>query len=229
MVEYYQAFGKGFSQPNATQVAIIGARPFIQWNPHNISIAAIAAGKYDKYIDSYAKQVKTFGHPVVLSFGHEMNGTWSTWSEPFTKPATFVAAWRHIVNRFKTDKVKNVIWAWDISHTGKLKVKSWWPGSAYVNWVGIDGYLRAGQTFAGQFWKTIGIVRKISDKKPILITETAVQPGKTQPQQIAELFKGARERHLFGLIWFDVNKKEPWKLGGNPASLAAFKTAAQGS
>ena len=230
IVEYYQLFGKGFSHPTAIQVASVGARPLIQLNPHNVSLAAIAAGKYDKYIDSYAQQVKAFGHGVVLSFGHEMNGSWSTWSEPFTKPSIFVAAWRHIVLRFRHDKVKNVTWAWDISHVSRrnLSPSKWYPGNQYVDWVGIDGYLRPGQTFAGQFWKVIGTVRKLSHNKPVLITETAVAPGKAQAQQIAALFKGARQRHLMGLIWFDVNKKEPWQLGGNPAALAAFKKAAQG-
>lgn len=59
--------------------------------------------------------------------------------------------------------------------------------------------------------------------KPILITETAVAPGPPQVGQIRDLFTGARERHLAGLIWFDVNNKEPWALTHGSPALAAFK------
>jgi hypothetical protein len=62
--------------------------------------------------------------------------------------------------------------------------------------------------------------------KPILITETAVAPGPTQADQIRDLFTGARERHLIGLIWFDVNKKEPRALMHGSPALAAFKEEA---
>lgn len=223
VVEYYQPFGNAFSLVNAITVAGLGARPFIQLNPHNVAMQAIIDGKYDKYIDSYATQIKDFGHGVVLSFGHEMNGTWSTWSEPFTTPKKFIQAWRHIITRFNKDHVKNATWAWDISHIGKYPPGRWYPGNKYVDWIGVDGYLRPGQTFAGQFYHVIGVVRKLSHNKPILITETAVAPSADQIKQIHQLFDGARKLRLIGLIWFDVNKKENWNIETNHTALAAFR------
>jgi Glycosyl hydrolase family 26 len=225
IVEYYQAFGKDFSSLNAGHVAYVGARPLIQIDPHRISMTAIAAGQYDAYLKKYASAVKAFGHPVLLSFGHEMNGTWSSWSEPFTKPSDFIAAWRHIHDVFTAQKVTNVQWTWDVSHAyGNKGPAPWWPGSKYVDWIGIDGYLRPHQTFAQQFWGTINLVRKLA-KKPVFIAETAVAPGPTQVQQIKDLFNGAIERHLRALIWFDVNKKKPWQLNANTAASAAFKAS----
>jgi mannan endo-1,4-beta-mannosidase len=223
LVEYYQAFGNSFSKESAVLVGGLGARPFIQLNPHNVSMQAIIDGKYDHYLDTYAKDVKAFGHGVVLSFGHEMNGTWSTWSLPFTQPSKFVAAWRHIVKRFEKNHVKNVTWAWDISHIHKFDPRKWYPGNKYVDWVGIDGYLRPGQTFAGQFYQVVHEVRHLSHNKPILITETAVAPSGEQISQIHELFDGARKMHLVGLIWFNVNKKEDWNIEQNKPALAAFQ------
>ena len=64
-------------------------------------MAAIAAGKYDGYLSSYAEAVKAYRHPVILSFGHEMNGSWYPWGYQGTSPPTFVAAWRHIVKLFR--------------------------------------------------------------------------------------------------------------------------------
>jgi mannan endo-1,4-beta-mannosidase len=225
-VEYYQQFGKPFSAIDAGRIGLLGARPFIQLNPHRINLGDIAAGKYDRYLKAYVLAVKKFGHPVMLSFGHEMNGTWSTWSLPFTKPKTFKAAWIHIFTVFQQEKVKNVTWAWDISH-GAKPPEPWYPGNQYVNWVGIDGYMREGQTFAGQFWKSITAVRKFA-KKPVFISEAAVAPGKDQVEEINALFAGARERHLKGLVWFDVDKKEPWNIEqSSKAAIAAFRANAE--
>ncbi len=75
-----------------------GAVPLVQMDPDDVSIAAIASGQYDGYLSSYAEAVRAYGHPVILSFGHEMNGDWYSWGYRHTSPAVFVAAWRHIVN-----------------------------------------------------------------------------------------------------------------------------------
>ena len=66
-----------------------------------VSLAAIASGRYDAYLRSYAAAVKAFGSQVILSFGHEMNGYWYSWGYRHTSPAAFVAAWRHIVTVFR--------------------------------------------------------------------------------------------------------------------------------
>ncbi len=73
----------------------------MQIDPTGISIAAIASGHYDSYLSSYAEAVRAYRHPVILSFGHEMNGYWYSWGYLHTPPAAFVAAWRHIVTLFR--------------------------------------------------------------------------------------------------------------------------------
>ena len=45
----------------------------------NVSIAAIASGQYDGYLSAYAEAVRAYRRPVILSFGHEMNGNWYSW------------------------------------------------------------------------------------------------------------------------------------------------------
>ena len=80
-----------------------------------VSIAGIAAGRYDGYLSAYAEAVRAYRHPVILSFGHEMNGWWSTWGYTHTSPATFVAAWRHIVTLFRDLGAGNVTWLWTVN------------------------------------------------------------------------------------------------------------------
>ena len=67
----------------------------VQLQPNGVTLASIAAGGSDAYPRAYADDVVAFGHPVILSFGHEMNGTWYSWGDGHGSPATFVAAWPH--------------------------------------------------------------------------------------------------------------------------------------
>ena len=67
-------------------------------------------------------------------------------------------------------------------------------------------------------------IRSVSDR-PIYLAETGVAGGPGQGQQIAQLFASLRGYRLFGLVWFDLNRKQPWRLEGRPAGLAAYRKA----
>ena len=115
VVMYYSGWFVPFKTAFATTAAKNGAVPLVQMNPDGIDIGSIAEGKYDGYLSSYAEAVRAYRHPVILSFGHEMNGSWYSWGYGHTKPATFVAAWRHVVTLFRSLGVKNVTWMWTVN------------------------------------------------------------------------------------------------------------------
>ena len=73
----------------------------MQINPGHVSMAAIAAGHNDGYLRSYADQVRAYRHPVIVGFAPEMNGSWDRWGRHYTSPATWKAAWRHVVTVFR--------------------------------------------------------------------------------------------------------------------------------
>jgi hypothetical protein len=206
------------------------AKLLVQMQPTGISIEAIAAGRYDKYLRSYADQVRAFGHPVIIGFAHEMNGTWYTWGTGHVSPSVWVAAWRHVVTVFRRQGARNVTWLWTIHHTRNVAaLKAYWPGGPYVNWVGIDGYMQtAGSSVANVFSNCVDAVRKITPK-PILLSEVGVSPSsKHQARDIFGLFSAVVRDQLLGLVWFDVAQHAPgesddWRLEGNPAALAAFR------
>ena len=101
MVVYYSGWMEPFQLRFAEEAASHGAVPLVQIDPTGVSLTAIAAGRYDAYLRSYASSVKAFGSQVILSFGHEMNGYWYSWGYRHTSPAAFVAAWRHVVTVFR--------------------------------------------------------------------------------------------------------------------------------
>ena len=115
LVVYYSGWLEPFRTSFATTAAKHGAVPLVQIDPTGISLAAIASGRYDAYLATYAQAVRAYREPVILSFGHEMNGTWFSWGYRYTSPAVFVAAWRHIVTLFRAVGTRNVTWLWTVN------------------------------------------------------------------------------------------------------------------
>ena len=231
VVMYFSAWNEPFRTKFATTAAEHGAVPLIQIEPRGVSLSNIAAGKYDAYLSKYAVTVKAYHHPVILSFGHEMNGFWYSWGKGHSSPAAFVAAWRHIVTVFRALGARNVTWMWTVNiiDTRNDRIPSprpWWPGSSYVNWVGIDGYYqKSNWAFAPLFGPTIAKVRTFTHD-PILIAETGVAAMANQPTKITNLFKGIHDYGLLGFVWFDSTTTKNYRIK-SPAAAAAFREGAK--
>jgi mannan endo-1,4-beta-mannosidase len=233
LVSYYSGWFEPFSASFAKAAAQHGALPLVQLNPRGVTMTAIASGQYDDYLTSYASAVRAYRSPVVLSFGHEMNGDWYPWGFRHTSPTVFVAAWRHIVKIFRAAGARNVIWMWTVNsvytkHDMIPDPAAWWPGSSYVNWVGIDGYFhQASSQFASVFGATIIDVRELT-KDPILISETGAGPDTGQAAKIASLFAGVRSYQLLGFLWFDAVGNGDDRIVSR-ASIAALRLGAKTS
>jgi hypothetical protein len=234
VVTYYSGWYEPFNVRLARAAASHGAAPLVQMDPNGVKLAAIASGQYDAYLSSYAEAVRAYHDPVILSFGHEMNGTWYSWGYRKASPVQFVAAWRHIVTVFRALGAGNVTWLWTVNvindtQAGKIpSPAAWWPGKSYVNWVGIDGYyLKRSWEFVSLFGPTITDVREITSD-PILIAETGAVSAADQSAKIADLFAGIHTYGLLGFVWFDsidpINQ-EDFRISG-PAALAAFRRGA---
>jgi mannan endo-1,4-beta-mannosidase len=234
VVMYYSGWYVPFPTGFANTIANHGKVPLVQMDPDDINVARIASGRYDGYLSQYAETVRAYKYPVILGFGHEMNGNWSSWGYRNTDPVAFVAAWRHIVTLFRALGAQNVTWLWTVnivndSRSGKVdgNLRHWWPGNSYVTWVGIDGYyLQPNWQFAPLFGPTIGAVRTLTSD-PILIGETGAVPAAGQPAKINDLFAGVRAYGLLGFVWFDATNSIGQPFGINsPAAIAAFREGA---
>jgi hypothetical protein len=232
IVVYYSPWGDPFSTSFAQTAWENDAYVLVQLQPNGVTLASVAAGGSDAYLRSYADAVVDFGHPVILSFGHEMNGTWYSWGYGHTSPATFVAAWRHVVRVFRAAGAANVTWLWTVNsiNGAASSLSQWWPGAAWVNWTGIDGYyFRATDTFGSVFGSTIADIRAFSSA-PLLIAETAVGTTTDRESQIDGLFAGVRSARLAGVVWFDAKQNagiyhQDWRLEDDADARAAFASA----
>lgn len=193
------------------------------------SARVIVSGRLDSYLRYYADTIRSLRFPVMLAFAHEMNGNWYPWAHRFTPPKLFAAMWRHIHRVFSREGATNITWLWTINKIGGRAVgglrtygtRQEWPGSAYVDLVGIDAYFRTpSQWFGDRFVPTIMFLRKFTDK-PILVTETGIYPNRDDGQQLRSLFRGIRRYNLRGLIYFNLDMQQPWQLTRQSARLLA--------
>jgi len=235
IVAQYLPFGAPYDPAMACQIARAGEL-LVQWDPKGVSLQKIAGGGWDRYITRFARDVRAAQVPIVLSFGHEMNGFWYSWGNRHVSPRTFIAAWRHLYRLFATAGARNVTWCWDVNvwlpafadkaGYGITSAGRWWPGARYVNWIGLDAYYESpSDTFHSLFNYSLRALHRIAHK-PVLIAETAAAAVPLQARQIRSLFSGLRRTKVIGAVWFDRNGREIWQLKGY-AAVAAFRTGAR--
>jgi hypothetical protein len=231
LVVYYSGWSEPFQAGFAATAARHGSVPMVQIDPTGVSMSAIASGRYDAYLDTYARAVRAYHHPVVLSFGHEMNAPWYSWGYVHTSPAAFVSAWRHVVTVFRRLGAGNVTWLWTVnviqSRDGRtLRPAPWWPGRSYVTWVGVDGYyLKPSWQFTAIFGPTIVALRELT-RDPILIAETSATHAAGQPGKIADLFAGIHAYGLLGFVWFNAVTSHDYRIA-SPEATTVFRREAR--
>jgi hypothetical protein len=209
-----------------------GRLPIDSWNCQ-LTDAQIAAGQGDPLITTRALAIKNFGHPVFLRYLWDMNLPASTLGRssclsPSTDNANgtfsatqFIAAWQHIHAIFAQQNVTNVIWVWSVSSAGGNPAP-YYPGDAYVDWVGVDAYDATGAGFAPTIAPIYALT--VGYHKPIVIAETGESPtlqpaffaaaGSTLPTQFPA---------VNGLIYYDaVFAGANWLLSAG--GLSAFAT-----
>ena len=158
-----------------------------------------------------------------------MNGD-EAWSD--NDAGLYVDAYRHIHDLFDAAGATNVVWAWCPNVTdidgGNKHTMDYYPGDAYVDWTGVDGY-NWGTTNGG--WQTFQqVFREIypllaAKKKPIMIGEmSSAQAGGDKGKWIDEIIPTLRAGFplIKCVIWFDINKEADWRISSSPESEAAF-------
>jgi mannan endo-1,4-beta-mannosidase len=230
LIGEYMSWNSSLDSRAVTNAWSYGALYYMVWEPYHTSVAAIAAGRSNGYITRFAREVRALNLPVAISFGHEMNGWWYPWGTNDTTAAQFVAAWRLIHRLFAAADARNVIWVWNpnvINAEPQLKLSEYYPGDAYVNWVGVTGYWGATgpDTFDGVYGPTMQEIRGFT-AKPFIIAETSVQAGPSAATAAQNLVSGVRQHSdVLGFIWFDYAKAGvDWRLGTRPPVRAAIAT-----
>lgn len=159
----------------------------LAWNTYD-TIPNIEASK--AYIEDTAKYLKALDIPIFLRYACEMNV-----GENGENPSIYVKNFRYVAKIMK-ELAPNVAMVWspnDITDAER-KLESYYPGDAYVDWVGVSTYTTFyfgdktdwgslqdsidSNFFTGEnanpLAKIAEVVEKYGDRKPIMISETGV-------------------------------------------------------
>jgi len=239
---HYYDWADTFPGSPETADAAAGRTPMDTW--WGIDPRQIVNGSQDALIRTRAKAVAAFGKPMFLRWGAEMNGNWYAWSGTAVgnNPSVFVAAWRHIHDIFATAGVHNVAWVWAPnadSHPGGTSTTSWncwrnyYPGDAYVDWVGIDGY----NWGATDSWQSFGqifgpVYADYVGRKPIMIAETgSIEAGGNKAAWLANATTWIKaHRSIMAFVYFDTNQSSSgldWRADSSSTALSAYITMAR--
>ncbi len=230
-IQYY-GWEESFQSADAHAAWNSGTETFAELqtcgNPCNASTAvpvtAVINGVYDPYLVNFAEEVAAFGHPVLLTFDHEMNGNWYPWGDTEITPAQWIKAWQHVTSLISSI-APNAVWVWAPNiEQGAAPVAGYWPGNGYpdphVDIVGLDGYLQTpGSTWANTFSQSVTDVMAVSGGGyPFIVAEAGVASADQDGvSQIGSLFAGARSSGAAALMYFDANQ---WAL--TPAEQSEF-------
>ena len=199
LIHIYAAWGgkqdEQFPSQQVDAIYELGSLPVITWEPwvtdfdetkmpgigriedrEKGSMTQVAAGKYDSYIKTWAKEAKSKQKPIYVRLGHEMNEPYRyPWGPQNNTPQEFVAGWKHIHDIFTSMGATNVIWIWS-PHLAYGYFNDYYPGSDYVDIVGT-GVLNYGTATSWSQWWTFKEIfgahyQELSNfNKPIMIAE----------------------------------------------------------
>lgn len=113
------------------------------------------------------------GPEASLDSGLIRESGWNRQSQ-FEGNGGFPAVWRMMFDRYTNyHGLNNLIWVWSVSPPSDLvdPLEPYWPGSAYVDIVGLDLWSRTLDS------KAYEAVRSIAQGKPIMITEIGHLPA----------------------------------------------------
>jgi Glycosyl hydrolase family 26 len=231
-IQYYGWF-EPFQTPDARAAWRVGTETFAELqtceNPCNSStsvpISAVIDGAYDSYLTKFGEAVAAFGHPVLLTFDHEMNGNWYPWGDADVTPSIWISAWQHVTSVISAI-APNAIWVWAPNiEQGAASVVPYWPGNGYsnphVDVVGLDGYFSdSSATWANTFSQSVTDVTAVSGGDyPFIVAETGVASSDSDgASQIDKLIAGARGAAAAALMYFDFSAE--WAL--TRSELSAF-------
>jgi hypothetical protein len=256
IVMWYQAWDNEapFPADLAERLRSDGIVPMITWEPWKAPIgsalkvvdqpayrlARIAGGAYDDYIRAYADAVRAYGGPLMLRPFHEMDGFWYPWGGTVNgnTPRVFVAACRHVHRIFDEEGATNVTWVWSVNAESVPASPintpaNYWPGSRYVDWIGISGFnWGASASFGG--WKTFDEIyrNRIHElahyQKPIVASEIgAPEVGGDKAAWIRQTLMGLGDRYpqVSAFVWYDKRDSslQDWRITSSHAATTAFR------
>ena len=214
-----------------------GRIPELAWSAApTTTAAAIAAGTQDRVILAAARAMRDTGTQIMLV-------PWYEFDQPrghkrfIGGPKRVVAAWRHMVRLFRAVGATNVHFVWtpmayDFGAHAKVDAAGFYPGNAYVHWIGADAYNFPGAPFRTQAeLLDPALAFAHAHGKPFIVGETASLSSNAETPAWIEAYGSwaALHPHVKAITFFDSisPKGNDFRLLAYPSVLAAFAALGQ--
>ena len=116
-----------------------------------LSLGQGAAGAYNSYFLQLAQDMVAGGQgSSVIRPGWEFNGGWFSWAAN-GQAAAFVGFWQQIVNTMRSVPGQDFTFEWNptAGDEGVGNLANYYPGNAYVDYIGLDLYDQAWGSYPG--------------------------------------------------------------------------------
>jgi Glycosyl hydrolase family 26 len=130
-----------FSERVPTGVAMLTVASGTSWR--NTANAGPGSTLYNQIVN-WAQTIKSRPGTMLLAYHHEPEAHASA---GLGTPADYIAAYRHVISIFRAQGVTNVKFVWQMTAyafkarpSDRRYAPNWYPGDAYVDVVGADGY-----------------------------------------------------------------------------------------
>ncbi len=214
-------------------INIKSPEPTLRWRD-------VASGAADAILDARARDAAVWGGRVLLSFHHEPENDVDTPSmNRYGTPSEYAAAWRRVVERFRLAGADNVQFIWVLmGHTfgDPRKAESFYPGDAYVDYVGADRYNRYACEPSAEWRELAALFEPAArwaeeHKKHMIIAETGVVEDPADGNRKAAWFRNAtawlRTRpNIVGFVYFHADRSCPWWIDSSNAAVEAVRDMA---
>ena len=245
MIMWYADWSGPFPKMEANNVKKYGAVPHIVWEPwiwgkeDAIHLDDILRGKWNNYIERWAKEAKEYGDPIFLRFAHEFNIEKYPWGllNNGKDPDKYIRTWKHVHKIFQNAGARNVRWIWCFNNYPNPN-EPWndyrkaYPCSEYVDWIGIDAY-NWGLTQPWSGWETFSVMARdqardawLTYRKPIMLAEfgsTEIGGDKAQWIEDIPMSLKVSMRPVRAIVWFDIKKEADWRVNSSAKAAKAFQ------
>ena len=136
-------------------------------------LGEVNAGQLDSQIDQLAAALASLGSPVLLRIGYEFDNPQNAYD-----PATYQSAFVHITSRIRSSNRPSIatVWQSEAPCSGRymgLAVDAWYPGDAYVDWIGLSYFQQMASCGSAPVDAMAAFARQHG--KPLLVAESAPQ------------------------------------------------------
>jgi len=248
-IAWKDGFPSGFASgvPEGS-LLMISWEPYIEDFEEESILPLIAGGKYDELIKRTAAEVREYSKPVLIRWGHEMNGDWYPWAgvNNENSPDNYISSFRRIVNIFQETDALNARFIFSVNYEdvpGKSfnRFENYYPGSEYADFLGLSVYnwgdtLKWGEGFRERSrWRSPRriispayerLIRMDPDKA-ILITETgSTSSGGDKKKWMRSFFRllKRRFRGVKAFVWFDIAKETDWGYTDDEELLEIYRS-----